>query len=138
MQCFNTLQHSKSNEVDRGLQLSNEGDDDLAGVLFVSAARHIFQQAMLSASSLPPLSLLLTLPLMWMAFGYSLCMGTICLKWLVMPVLSVDQAVQLWSLDFARWWLVHRAIAMTNTIFVKHLRGTAILPAYMRALVNIS
>lgn len=71
-----------------------------------------------------------------MAFGCTICLGTVCLKRLLLPVLAVDETIQLWSPEFARWWFVHRAIAMTNALFAKHLRGTALLPVYMRALVS--
>lgn len=102
-----------------------------------SAAAPIFQQAQQLASSLPLAILLLLLPFMWLAFGTVLCFGTILLKKLVMPVLAVDCPIQLWTLDFARWWLVHRAVAMTSHLFAKRLRGTALLPAYLRALVRL-
>ena len=108
----------------------------IAGVLLYSLAAPMFQQALQLASSLPSACLLLLLPFMWLAFGTGLCFGTILLKKLVMPMLASDRPLQLWSLDFARWWLVHRAIAVTNHLFARRLRGTAFLPAYMRALVS--
>ncbi len=111
-------------------------DLSLAGVLVYGAAMPFFQHALRLASALPLVCLWLFLPLLWLMFGTVLCLGTILLKKLAMPSLSSDRPIQLWSLDFARWWLVHRAIATTNHLFARRLRGTAFLASYLRALVR--
>lgn len=108
-----------------------------AGVLLFASAEPLFRHTVALSASLALPFMALLLPLLWLLFGTSLCLGCILLKKLVMPNLDSERPIQLWSLDFARWWLVHRAIALTNQLFVRHLRGTALLPAYMRALVSI-
>jgi hypothetical protein len=100
-----------------------------------SAALPFFQQAAAVATSTSLPHLLLALPLVWLVLGFCLCLGTILLKKLLMPILAADRPIKLWSLDFARWWLVHRAIATTNKLFAGSLRGTPFLALYMRALV---
>ena len=108
----------------------------LAGVLLVAAATPAFSLAATWASSFGVLAMLPVLPLLWLLFGCSLCLGTVVLKKLLMPVLEEGRPIAMWSADFARWWLVHRAIGMTNHLFARHLRGTAFLPAFFRALVG--
>lgn len=76
------------------------------------------------------------LPILWLLTGSAMCVGSVALKKLVMPTFSEGQCIEMWSADFARWWLVHRIIGMTSRLFARHLRGTALLPAYLKALVR--
>ena len=108
----------------------------LAGVLLVAAAMPTFSLAATLASRFGVLAVLPVLPLLWLLFGCLLCLGTVVLKKLLMPALEEGRFIAMWSADFARWWLVHRAIGMTNHLFARHLRGTAFLPAFFRALVR--
>ena len=108
----------------------------LAGVLLVAAAMPAFSLAATLASRFGVLTVLPVLPLLWLLFGCLLCLGTVVLKKLLMPALEEGRPIAMWSADFARWWLVHRAIGMTNHLFARHLRGTAFLPAFLRALVR--
>jgi len=109
-----------------------------AGMLIFSAAQPFFQHAADVATSHSLPHLLLALPLMWLCLGCCMCLGTVLLKKLLMPPLAVGRPIQLWSVDFARWWLVHRAIDTTNRLFAGSLRGTPFLPLYMRGLVRFS
>lgn len=109
-----------------------------AGVLLFMAAAPFFRSATALSGQLGVLAALPLLPLLWLLFGSCLCLGTVILKKLVMPRVAPEIQIPVFSVDFARWWLVHRAIAMTNHLFVRHLRGTGFLPAYLESLVGYS
>ena len=108
-----------------------------AGVLLYLLYVPVVKLAVM-ASMLPLISLILVLPALWLMFGFTACLGTAVLKKLIMPAVHNGKPIQLWSLAFFRWWLVHRMISLTNQLFVQHLRGSVFVATWFRALVHIS
>ena len=105
------------------------------GMLIFLAAKPVMQVAWrLEAVAIEWLILLL--PIVWLAFGVIACTGTAILKKLVMPSLHPAASIPLWGVDFFRWWFVQRLAGLMNPLFVCHLRGTCLLPHYLRMLVS--
>ena len=51
---------------------------------------------------------------------------------------ATGKPVRMWTYDFAKWWFVCRLVEVNNFIFMRHLRGTALLNWFYRALVRPS
>ena len=95
-----------------------------------------FSYATSIAASRGLLVVLPLLPVLWLLYGACICLAAVVAKKLLMPALHPMRPIQLWSMDFARWWLVHRVIAVASSTFAGQLRGTALLPYFYRALVS--
>lgn len=76
------------------------------------------------------------IPAAWLLFGLLLCAATVVTKNVVQPPLYAHRPIRVFSCEFVRWWLVQRLIALTNLLFADHLRGTAYLALWFRALVR--
>ena len=75
-------------------------------------------------------------PAAWLAFGALLMLATGVTKRLLQPQLSPHRPVPMFSVDFARWWLVQRLIGTVNLLFADQLRGTPALVWWFRMLVR--
>lgn len=75
-------------------------------------------------------------PAAWLVFGVLLMAATAVTKSLFEPALYAHRPIKMYSLEFARWWLVQRLISLTNTLFAEQLRGTPFLVWWFRALVR--
>lgn len=107
------------------------------GVFLCTLATPAFRHAANATTFLGPLLALPVLPLLWLALCGAACIATVAVKRLLQPPAAQTEPVEMWSADFARWWLSHRLIATTNHLFARHLKGTAFLPALLRALVRL-
>lgn len=67
--------------------------------------------------------------------GFSLV--TIGLKRYLLPKITFGQPIQLFSPQFAAWWLVHRFIDINNLLFMRYFRGTVVLNYYYNLLVSL-
>ena len=76
------------------------------------------------------------IPLLWLAAGFALALSTAIAGLLLGPQLQDGAAVRMWSLDFARWWLICKLSGVTNGLFLRHFRGTAVIPWFMRLMVS--
>lgn len=75
-------------------------------------------------------------PAAWLAFGALLMLATGVTKRLLQPALGPHRPVPLFSVDFARWWLVQRLVGTVNVLFADQLRGTPALVWWFRMLVR--
>ena len=78
------------------------------------------------------------IPVAWLAFGALLMLATGVTKRLVQPPLSAHRPIPLFSVEFARWWLVQRLVGTVNLLFADQLRGTSALVWWFRMLVRPS
>lgn len=108
------------------------------GVMLWATAVPAFSYATSIVASHGLLVVLPLLPVLWLLYGACICLAAVVAKKLLMPALHPMHPIQLWSCDFACWWLVHRIIAVANNTFAGHLRGTALLPYFYRALVSLN
>jgi len=76
------------------------------------------------------------IPVAWLAFGALLMLATGVTKRLVQPPLSAHRPIPLFSVEFARWWLVQRLVGTVNLLFADQLRGTPALVWWFRMLVR--
>ena len=60
--------------------------------------------------------LLPVLPLIWLGIGTALCVACVATSRLFQPRLSVNRPVPMYSMDFARWWLVGFSLSKTKQI----------------------
>ncbi|CAK0786732.1 hypothetical protein CVIRNUC_009946 [Coccomyxa viridis] len=78
--------------------------------------------------------LLPVLPLVWLGIGTALCIACVATSRLFQPRLSASRPIPMYTMDFARWWLVSRLVNVTTYIIADHLRGTPFLTWWFRAL----
>ena len=80
--------------------------------------------------------LLPVIPAAWLVFGLLLMAATVVTKALIQPPLYAHRPIKMFTLEFARWWLVQRQIGLCNMLFADQLRGTPFLVWWFRALVR--
>jgi len=76
-------------------------------------------------------------PAAWLAFGALAMLATFVTKRLLQPQLNPHRPLLLFSVDFARWWLVQRLAGTVNSMFADQLRGTPALVWWFRMLVRL-
>ena len=95
-----------------------------------------FQLAATVANRFGTVAVLPLLPVFYMVAGFAMASITVLLKSFLLPRSKVDEPIKLFSAEFFKWWLVSRAIDLTNILFMKHFRGTVILNYYYSLLVS--
>lgn len=94
------------------------------------------QMASSAADKLGLLAVLPMLPVFYLVAGFALASTTVLLKSLLLPKTRTDEAIDMYSSEFFKWWLVNRSIDLTNILFMKNFRGTVILNYYYSLLVS--
>ncbi|EIE23140.1 hypothetical protein COCSUDRAFT_47508 [Coccomyxa subellipsoidea C-169] len=110
-----------------------------AGVLYIGAVLAVIGAPALSvvtaAASVGGLfAVVLVVPAIWLCVGVALCLACVATSRLLQPKLSANRPLPMFSLEFARWWLVSRLVHVTTIVFAEHLRGTPFLTWWYRAL----
>ena len=82
------------------------------------------------------LAVLPLLPLVYIAFGLLLVAVTVALKCALLPGLNSGRPIAMWSPQFAKWWSVCPLVDTTNSLFMRHFRGTVMLNWYYNLLVS--
>lgn len=78
---------------------------------------------------------LLCAPLSWMLCIFSTC---ICIAFLGTPFLqpnyALDPEISIWSVEFVKWWALHKSQEISSKVLAVHLRGTVFINYWFRML----
>lgn len=88
------------------------------------------------AGSYSILAALPLLPLLYLGAGLGLTACTVIANSLLMAGIKQGRPIKLFSPQFLRWWAASRLVDVTNAVFMRHFRGTAILSLYYSLLVS--
>ena len=105
-------------------------------MLLATVPAFAFRAAVAIAGSYGLLLAAVCIPLLWLAAGFALALCMAVTGLLLRPNLREGVAIKMWSLDFARWWLICRLSSVTNGLFLRHFRGTAIIPWFLRLMAS--
>ena len=77
-----------------------------AAMVLAAVCMPALAAAQAAAASWGVASLLLVVPALWLAVGCGLCCACALTSRLLLPPLSPNRPIKLFSFAFARWWLV--------------------------------
>lgn len=76
------------------------------------------------------------LPLVYFLMGSALVFLATGAKYAALTVPGHNTACAMFTNTFTRWWLVCRIVDITNTVFMRHFRGTVLVNWYLNMLVS--
>ena len=96
-------------------------------------ASYAFHLISLVFSHVSLLATLAVVPLVYLAFGLSLCCSVVLVKWLLLGRVKPGRH-RVWGWFFFRWWVVDRYVAWTHLVILNHLQGTTLYRAFLMSM----